>query len=88
MGSACVQVFMVSADAELNTATLKHILASGHSRVPVHASHDRHSPFRNSLPDGYALGSLLKAPGVLVLELMHSVFSCASRPYPTVQVIW
>ena len=35
------QVFMVSADAELNVATLKNILGSGHSRVPVHASNSR-----------------------------------------------
>ncbi|KAK9798173.1 hypothetical protein WJX73_006777 [Symbiochloris irregularis] len=36
------KVFMVSADAELNVATLKNILASGHSRVPVHSPSNRH----------------------------------------------
>lgn len=36
-----LQVFMVSADAELNVATLKNILASGHSRVPVHSAGNR-----------------------------------------------
>ena len=32
----CAQVFMLSADQELNEATLQSILNSGHSRIPIH----------------------------------------------------
>ena len=38
-----VQVFMLSADEELNEAGLKRILASGHSRIPVHAPGERYA---------------------------------------------
>ena len=33
----CVQVFALPTDAILNVETLRSILATGHSRVPVHA---------------------------------------------------
>ena len=36
-----VQVFMLSADAVLNIDTLSELLASGHSRVPVHVPGNR-----------------------------------------------
>ena len=36
----CAQVFMLSADAILNIDTLSELLASGHSRVPVHVPGD------------------------------------------------
>lgn len=38
---ACLQVFMLSADAILNIDTLSELLASGHSRVPVHVPGNR-----------------------------------------------
>ena len=36
-----VQVFMLSGDAVLNVDTLSELLASGHSRVPVHMPGNR-----------------------------------------------
>ncbi len=36
-----LQVFMLSADAILNIDTLSELLASGHSRVPVHVPGNR-----------------------------------------------
>ena len=36
-----MQVFMMPADRELNTATMRQILGSGHSRVPVHRPGNR-----------------------------------------------
>ena len=36
-----LQVFMLSADAILNVDTLSELLASGHSRVPVHVPGNR-----------------------------------------------
>lgn len=35
------KVFMLPADARLNRSTMKSILASGHSRIPVYAGGDR-----------------------------------------------
>ncbi len=35
------KVFMLSTDSKLDEATLRAILQSGHSRVPVHRSGDR-----------------------------------------------
>ena len=57
---ACPQVFMVSADAELNVATLKNILASGHSRVPVHAASNRQaSPPPSGMAQQHCPGCLI-----------------------------
>ena len=36
-----LKVFMLSADAILNIETLSELLASGHSRVPVHVPGNR-----------------------------------------------
>lgn len=36
-----VQVFMLSADGELDSPTLQAILDSGHSRIPIHRGADR-----------------------------------------------
>ncbi|WIA19107.1 hypothetical protein OEZ85_003755 [Tetradesmus obliquus] len=41
--TALNKVFMLPADARLNMATMRAILASGHSRIPVHTSGDRSS---------------------------------------------
>ena len=41
---AGMQVFMLSADAILNIDTLSELLASGHSRVPVHVPGNRYLP--------------------------------------------
>ena len=42
---ATLQVFMVASDMELDEQGVKKILATGHSRVPVHAPGNRsHSP--------------------------------------------
>ncbi len=35
---------MLSADTELNVATMRSVLGSGHSRVPVHRPGNRHAP--------------------------------------------
>lgn len=43
-GYAGEQVFMLSADAILNIDTLSELLASGHSRVPVHVPGNRYAP--------------------------------------------
>lgn len=43
-GYAGEQVFMLSADAILNIDTLSELLASGHSRVPVHVPGNRYVP--------------------------------------------
>jgi Mg2+/Co2+ transporter CorB len=41
--TALNKVFMLPADALLNMSTMRAILASGHSRIPVHTSGDRSS---------------------------------------------
>ena len=38
-----MQVFMLPADAILNIDTLSELLASGHSRVPVHVPGNRYA---------------------------------------------
>ncbi len=42
--ASAAQVFMLSSDALLDANTMKRVLASGHSRVPVHRAGSRYSP--------------------------------------------
>lgn len=46
MSSVLLQVFMLSADEILNIDTLSELLASGHSRVPVHVPGNRCTPLQ------------------------------------------
>jgi hypothetical protein len=41
LASACLQVFMLSSEAEINAELLTRILQRGHSRLPVYEGQDK-----------------------------------------------
>lgn len=45
------QVYMLAADTELNVATMRSVLGSGHSRVPVHRPGNRCAAHCPTSPD-------------------------------------
>lgn len=45
------QVHMLAADTELNVATMRSVLGSGHSRVPVHRPGNRYAAHCSTSPD-------------------------------------
>ena len=49
-GCAHAQVFMLPSDAELNVATMRSVLGSGHSRFPVHRPGNRHAAACSLVP--------------------------------------
>ena len=62
----CAQVFMLSADQELNEATLQSILNSGHSRIPIHKPGSRRACRRPK-------------PGAQALHLLSLTSCCAAN---------
>jgi CBS domain containing-hemolysin-like protein len=56
------KVFMVSEDAPLDDTTLRAIVDSGHSRIPVHVTGDRCVPANRTWQFGSAMYEVWRRP--------------------------